>query len=83
MTDLKNSSAFSFGASSEPSDSTAEDAWRVLTNEGPLGSIRLTVRAIARAEGFVFCRHGSLRPVVVTEQEWQALPLAADHNFDV
>lgn len=83
MTDLENTPAFSFGASSPCDDPADDEALRVITNEGPLGSIRLTVRGIARAEGFVFCRHGSLRPMVVTEQEWQALPMAADQNFDV
>lgn len=77
MTDLDKTPAFSFG------DAPDDSVLRVITNAGPLGSVRLTVREIARAEGFVFCRHGSLTPMVVTEQEWQALPQAVDHNFDV
>lgn len=56
---------------------------RVMTNEGPLGKVRLTVRAIGQAEGFVFCRHGNLRPVAVKENEWLTLPVAADENYDV
>ena len=61
----------------------AGDGLRVMTHEGPLGSVRLTVRAIAQAEGYVFCRHGMLRPFAVTEKEWAALPPATDLNFDV
>lgn len=56
---------------------------RVMTNEGPLGKVRLTVRPIGQAEGFIFCRHGSLRPVALRETEWLTLPVATDDNFDV
>lgn len=56
---------------------------RVMTNDGPLGKVRLTVRAIGQAEGFIFCRHGNLRPVAMKEKEWLALPVAVDDNYDV
>jgi hypothetical protein len=54
-----------------------------MQTDGPLGAMRLTVRAIASAEGFVVCRHGSLRPQVLSEREWRALPLAGEENFDL
>lgn len=54
-----------------------------MRTDGPLGSMRLTVRAIATAEGFVLCRHGALRPQVLSEREWLALPLASEENFDL
>lgn len=73
MTDLEFANA--------PSNNDRE--LRVLTNEGPLGKVRLTVRPIGQAEGFVFCRHGSLQPVALREKEWLALPIATDDNFDV
>lgn len=60
-----------------------DDALRVLTRVGPLGTERITVREIGRAEGFVFCRHRSQRPVAVSEEEWQALPVADGDNYDV
>jgi hypothetical protein len=70
-------------SSSEPSDSLEPEGLRVMLTDGPLGAMRLTVRAIAAAEGFVVCRHGSLRPQVLSEREWQALPLADAENFDL
>lgn len=70
-------------SSRKPSSSLEHTGLRVLRTEGALGSMRLTVRAVAAADGFVMCRHGALRPQVLSEREWLALPLAAEENFDV
>ena len=56
---------------------------RVQEVSGPLGRVRLTVRALGHAEGFVFCRHGTATPFALPTQEWLALPLANGSNYDV
>lgn len=56
---------------------------RVREVRGPLGTVRLTVREIGRAEGFVFCRHRRSMPFALTHDEWRALPLASETEFDV
>ncbi|MFA7595103.1 MAG: hypothetical protein WCY92_02010 [Novosphingobium sp.] len=56
---------------------------RVQEVSGPLGRVRLTVRAVGQAEGFVFCRHGTATPFALPAQEWLALPLANGSNYDV
>lgn len=56
---------------------------RVQEVAGPLGRVRLTVRALGHAEGFVFCRHGSATPFALPAEEWLALPLANGSNYDV
>ncbi|MGD9663692.1 MAG: hypothetical protein AB7U34_00555 [Novosphingobium sp.] len=56
---------------------------RVQEVQTPLGTVRLTVRAIAQAEGFVFCRHRRATPVALTLEEWQALPMASETDYDV
>lgn len=66
-----------------PAPDGESSSLRVMTNDTPLGSVRLTMRAIAEAEGYVLCRHGALPPVVVREQEWRAMPLATKDNFDI
>lgn len=75
------------GSNSATIDGAADagdlDFLRVIRTDGPLGAMRLKVRAIAEAEGFVLFRHGLLRPQVLTEREWRALPLAAGSNFDL
>jgi hypothetical protein len=56
---------------------------RVQEVAGPLGRVRLTVRALGHAEGFVFCRHGSATPFALATEEWLGLPLAKENNYDV
>jgi hypothetical protein len=56
---------------------------RVQEVASPLGRVRLTVRALGHAEGFIFCRHGSATPFALSTEEWLALPLADDGNYDV
>ncbi len=56
---------------------------RVQEVSGPLGRVRLTVRALGHAEGFVFCRHGTATPFALPAREWLALPLANGSNYDV
>lgn len=56
---------------------------RVQEVAGPLGRVRLTVRALGHAEGFVFCRHGTATPFALPVEEWLSLPLANGSNYDV
>lgn len=56
---------------------------RVQEIAGPLGRVRLTVRAIGQADGFVFCRHGGATPFALPVEEWLALPIAHEDNYDV
>lgn len=58
-------------------------ALRVREVRGPLGTVRLTVRAIGSAEGYVFCRHRRSMPFALTHDEWQALPLASEVEYDI
>lgn len=69
--------------SSAPLPESDPGSLRVMCTDGPLGAMRLKMRAIAEAEGFVLCRHGLLRPQVLSEREWRALPLADADNFDL
>lgn len=56
---------------------------RVQQIKGPLGAVRLTVRAIGEAEGFVFCRHRSNQPFALSLDEWRDLPLAENTSYDI
>ncbi len=56
---------------------------RVQELAGPLGRVRLTVRAIGQADGFVFCRHGAATPFALPVEEWLALPIAQESNYDI
>lgn len=56
---------------------------RVREIAGPLGTVRLSVRAIGAAEGFVFCRHRMNTPFALSIEDWLSLPLADEAEYDV
>lgn len=56
---------------------------RVREIAGPLGTVRLSVRAIGVADGFVFCRHRMNTPFALSIEDWLGLPLAEDTEYDI
>lgn len=56
---------------------------RVREIAGPLGTVRLSVRAIGVADGFVFCRHRMNTPFALSIEDWLRLPLADEAEYDI